>query len=35
MVKESLIREAGNGKRIPRPASFGAEIDRHGRDSDA
>ena len=26
MVKESLIPEAGKGKRIPRPASLGVEI---------
>lgn len=28
MVKESLIPEASNGKRILRPASIGVEFDR-------
>jgi len=35
MVKESLIPEVGNGKRIPLSASLEVEIGRHGRDSDA
>lgn len=30
MVKESLIPEAGNGKRIPRPTSIVVEFDRVG-----